>query len=86
MTEQEKKDFIFKQDISLLYDIAKYSATVCLGFLIYSFMEDKLEVREYAIYVALLLASLVLVGCRARHLNINYTCPPEKKDRDEKDT
>ena len=86
MTEQEKKDFIFKQDISLLYDMAKYCAPVCLGFLIYSLLEDKLEVREYAIYVAMLLAFLVLVGCRARHLKNSYKCTPEKKDSGEKNT
>ena len=86
MTEQEKKDFIFKQGISLLYDMAKYCATVYFGFLIYSFMEDKLEVREYAIYVALLLAFLLLVGYLARHLKNSYKCTPEKKESDEKDS
>lgn len=86
MTEQEKKDFIFKQDISLLYDMAKYCATVCLGFLIYSLLEDKLNPCQYITYVVILLFFIALVFWRARHTNKSYKCTPEKKESDEKDS
>ena len=86
MTEQEKKDFIFKQDISLLYDMAKYCATVCLGFLIYSLLEDKLNPCQYITYVVILLFFIALVFWRARHTNKCYKCTPEKKESDEKDS
>ena len=86
MTEKEKKDFIFKQDISLLYDMAKYIATACLGYLVYSFMVQKIVFREFGTCMFLLLVSLALVLCRARHTNKSYKCTPEKKESDEKDS